>query len=149
MVNLRRSVKVTGVTFRTVATGLSSIAEEVATKRLQLVKDALTGVTRVVMLFNAENPGHLQVTRETVQASTQLGIQLETHGVRGASDLPEVFQAAARGRAQVLFVQDDVPITLLKRPILDQAARQSLPVFAQYREFAEAGALVTFAHVLA
>jgi len=42
-----------------------------------------------------------------------------------------------------------VPITLLKRPILDQAARQSLPVFAQYREFAEAGALVTFAHVLA
>ncbi len=63
-------------------TGLSSIAEEVATKRLQLVKDTLPGVTRVVMLFNAENPGHLQVTRETVQASTQLGIQLDTHGVR-------------------------------------------------------------------
>lgn len=125
-------------------TGLSSVAEEVATKRLELVKDTLPGVTRVVMLFNAENPGHLLVMRDTVRASTQLGLQLETHGVRGASDLPEVFQAAARGRAQALLVQDDVRITLLKRPILDQAARQSLPVFAQYREFAEVGALVTF-----
>jgi putative ABC transport system substrate-binding protein len=130
-------------------TGLSSIAEEVATKRLELVKDTLPGVTRVVMLFNVENPGHLLVMKDTVRASTQLGLQLETHGVRGASDLPEVFQAAARGRAQALLVQDDVPITLLKRPILDQAGRQSLPVFAQYREFAEAGALVTFAHALA
>jgi putative ABC transport system substrate-binding protein len=55
----------------------------------------------------------------------------------------------ARGRAQVLLVQDDVPITLLKQPIIDQAARQSLPIFAQYREFVEAGALVTFAHALA
>jgi ABC-type uncharacterized transport system substrate-binding protein len=63
--------------------------------------------------------------------------------VRSASDLPDVFQAAARGHAQALLVQDDVRVTLLKQAILDQAARQSLPVFAQYREFAEAGALVT------
>jgi putative ABC transport system substrate-binding protein len=111
--------------------------------------DTLPGVTRVVMLFNAENPGHLAVVKDTVRASTQLGLQLETHGVRGANDLAEVFQAAARGRAQALLVQDDVTVTLLKQPIVDQAARQSLPVFAQYREFAEVGALVTFAHALA
>jgi putative ABC transport system substrate-binding protein len=69
--------------------------------------------------------------------------------VRSASDLPEIFQAAARGRAQALLVQDDVRVTILKRAILDQAARRSLPVFAQYREFAEAGALVTFAAAIA
>jgi ABC-type uncharacterized transport system substrate-binding protein len=96
----------------------------------------------------AENPGHLAVVKDTVWASTQLGLQRETHGVRGANDLAEVFQAAVRGRAQALLVQDDVTITLLKRPIVDRAARQSLPVFAQYREFAEVGALVTFAHAL-
>jgi len=42
--------------------------------------DTLPGVTRVVMLFNAENPGHLAVVKDTVRASTQLGLQLETHG---------------------------------------------------------------------
>jgi putative ABC transport system substrate-binding protein len=130
-------------------TGLSSIAEEVAKKRLELVKDTLPRVSRVVMVFNPENPGHLQVVRDTVRASTQLGLQLQTHGVRGAGDLEEVFRAAGREHAEALLVQDDVPITLLKQLILDQAARQSLPVFAQYREFAEAGALVTFAHALA
>jgi putative ABC transport system substrate-binding protein len=130
-------------------TGLSSIAEEVATKRLELVKDTLPGVARVVMIYNADNPGHHQVMKDTVAASTQLGLQLHTHGVHGATDLPEIFQSAARWRAQALLVQDDVPITLLRRQIVDQAARQSLPIFAQYREFAEAGALLTFAHAIA
>ncbi len=130
-------------------TGVSSIAEELATKRLELVKDTLPGVSRVVMVYNPDNPGHLQVVKDTVQANSQLGLQLDIHGVRGASDLPEVFQAAARRRAQALLVQDDVRVTILKRAILEQAVRLSLPVFAQYREFAEAGALVTFAAAVA
>ena len=41
---------------------------------------------------------------------------------------------------------DDVRISLLKGPILDQAAIHALPVAAQYKEFAEAGALLAFAH---
>ena len=127
-------------------TGLSSIAEEVATKRLELLKQALPRVSRVAMLFNADNPGHLTVVRETERASTQLGLQLQTLGVRGPSDLPGAFEAAARGRAGALFVMDDVRISLLKVPILDQAAIHSLPVAAQYKEFAEAGALLAFAH---
>ncbi len=125
-------------------TGVSSIAEELATKRLELVKDTLPGVSRVVMVYNPDNPGHLQVVKDTVHANSQLGLQLDVHGVRGASDLPEVFQAAARGRAQALLVQDDVRVTILKQAILDQAARQSLPVFAQYR-----APLVTFATAVA
>jgi hypothetical protein len=56
------------------------------------------------MVYNPDNPGHLQVVRGTVQANTQMGLQLETHGARSASDLPEVFQAAVRTRAQVLLV---------------------------------------------
>ena len=76
-------------------TGLSSVAEELATKRLELIKDTLPKVTRILMLYNPDNPGHLQVVKDTVQANTQLGFRLDTHGVRSASDLPEIFQAAA------------------------------------------------------
>ena len=129
-------------------TGLSSISEELATKRLQMLKEVLPGVSRMAILFNAENPGHLTVVRETVGVSTQLGLELQTLGVRGASDLPGAFQAITRGRAGALFVMDDVAITLLRVPILNQAAMHSLPVAAQYKEFAEAGALFTFAHDL-
>ena len=129
-------------------TGLSSIAEEVSAKRLEILKQALPRVSRIAMLFNADNPGHLLVVRETERASTQLGLQLQTLGVRGPGDLPGAFQAVARGHAGALFVMDDVRITSLKVPILDQAAKHSLPVFAQYQEFAEAGALLTFAHKL-
>jgi putative ABC transport system substrate-binding protein len=129
-------------------TGLSSIAEEVSAKRLELLKETLPGVSRIALLFNPENPGHITVVSEAVRASTQLSLQLQTLGVRAASDLPEVFQAVARARAEALFVMDDVRITLLRVPILHQAAKLSLPVFAQYREFVEAGALIAFAHSL-
>ena len=130
-------------------TGLSSIAEEVAAKRLEMLKEVLPGVSRMAVLFNAENPGHIVVVRETERVSPQLGLQLQTLGVRGASDLPGAFQAATSGRAGALFVMDDVAITLLRVPILDQAAKHSLPVAAQYKEFAEAGALFTFSAELA
>ena len=130
-------------------TGLSSVAEEVAAKRLEILKEVLPGVSRVAVLFNAGNPGHLIVVRETERVGPQLGLQLHTLGVLGASDLPGVFQAATRGHAGALFVMDDVLITLLRVPILDHATKHSLPVFAQYKEFAEAGALLTLAHNLA
>jgi putative ABC transport system substrate-binding protein len=130
-------------------TGLSSVAAEVAAKRLEILKEVLPGVSRVAVLFNPGNPGHLRVVKETERVAPQLGLQLHTLGVRGASDLPEAFQAVTRGRARALFLMDDVLITLLKVPILDQATKHSLPVFAQYKELAEAGALLTFAHSVA
>jgi putative ABC transport system substrate-binding protein len=130
-------------------TGLSSIAAEVAAKRLEMLKEVLPRVSRVAVLWNLENPGHVHVVRELERVGPQLGLQLQTLGVRGASDLPGALQAATRGRAEALFVMDDVPITLLKVPILEEAAKHSLPVFAQYKEFAEAGALLTFAHNVA
>ena len=42
--------------------------------------DTLPGVTRVVMLFNAENPGHLAVVKDTVRASTQWASNLRPTG---------------------------------------------------------------------
>ena len=84
--------------------------------------------------------------RETERAGPQLGLQLHPLEVRGASDLPGPFTAATRGRAGALLVMDDVLISLLKVAILDQAAKHSRPVVANYKEFAEAGALITFAH---
>lgn len=106
-------------------TRLSSIADEVAAKRLELLKEVLPGVSRVAVLFNAENPGHLTLVGESVRASAQLGFNLQFFGLRGASDVSQAFRAAARGRAQALFLMDDVGITLLKGPILEQATKLS------------------------
>lgn len=127
-------------------TGLSSIPEELAAKRLELLKEILPGVSRVATIWNAGNPGHLQIVSAMELASPQLGLRLQSLPVRGPNEFVGAFQAATRGRAQALVVNDDVLITTHKAQILSLAAKHSLPVIAQFQEFAHAGALVTYGH---
>ena len=125
-------------------TGLSAITEELSAKRLQLLKEALPKAVRVAVVWNSGNPGVAIVVREMEVASTQLGMQLQVLPARGADDLPKAFEAITNGRADVLFVLDDVLITSHKRRVLDWATKNHLPVISLYREFSEAGALIAY-----
>jgi len=125
-------------------TGLSSITDEVAVKRLEFLKEILPGLSRVAALWNAGNPGARNVVRVIERAAPSLGLQLQLVPVRAPSDFDGAFEAAIGGRAEALFVVDDVLVTTHKVQFLSLAAKHSLPVVASYEEFAKAGALMTF-----
>ena len=125
-------------------TGLSSITDELAGKRLQLSREALPKAQRVAAVWNSGNPGLAITLREMQEVSPQLGLKLQELPVRSANDLPKVFEAITKGRADVVFVLDDVLITSHKQQIMDWATKSHLPVISIYREFAEAGALIAY-----
>lgn len=125
-------------------TGLSSITDEVAAKRLEFLKEILPALSRVAALWNAGNSGARNVVRVIELAAPQLGLQLQLIPVRDSNEFLGAFEAAVRGRAQALFVVDDVLITAHKVQFLKLAAKHALPVVASYKEFAEAGALMTY-----
>jgi putative ABC transport system substrate-binding protein len=125
-------------------TGLSSITDEVAVKRLEFLMEIFPGLSRVAAIWNAGNPGARNVVKVIEHAIPSLGLELQLIPVRAPSDFDGAFEAAAARRAQALFVVDDVLVTTHKARFLDLAAKYSIPVVASYREFAEAGALMTF-----
>ena len=125
-------------------TGLSFQPEETSVKRLHLLKEALPGVSRVAALWYTANPGPAITIRAIEPASVQLGIQLLRLPVKDPSDFPGAFQAAARGRANALFVIDDVFVTRYGIQILELAAKHALPVISQYKEFVELGGLIAY-----
>ena len=125
-------------------TGLTAMPQEMAVKRLDLMKELLPGLTRVAVIWNAANPGHPPILRDMNSVSERLGIELQSLSIRGVEDLAEAFEAVTRTRAGALLVIDDVLLTSHRRQILDFAAKRRLPVSAFFREFAEAGALVTY-----
>jgi len=125
-------------------TGLSFQPEETSLKRLQLLKEALPSVTRVAALWYEDNPGPGMTIRAIEPASAQLGLQLLKLPVRDPNDFLGVLQAAARGRADALFVVDDVFVTRHGTQIFEFAAKHSLPVTAQYKEFVKLGALMAY-----
>lgn len=125
-------------------TGLSLMHTELSAKRIQLLREILPGISRVVVLFNADNLGQTPQIAEMELASSQLGLEFLPLPVRGPSDFPGAFQAATRARAEALFVLDDSAVTKHRGQILKLAANHSLPVVSRYKDFAEAGGLIAY-----
>jgi putative ABC transport system substrate-binding protein len=125
-------------------TGLTTITTELSGKRLQLFKDVLPGISRIAVLWNSANPVATHVFREMEGASAQLGVQLYPMGVRSSSELEDAFKAAARARASALFVIEEGTLFPHRARILTLAAQYRLPAASQFRDFAEAGGLLSY-----
>ena len=94
-------------------TGLSFLGGgSLETKRIELLKEAVPGLTRVAILANPRTSldpdGAL--AREIGAAARSLGLETETFEVREPSDLPKAFAAMARARVGALLVRTDPQI---------------------------------------
>ena len=125
-------------------TGVTFIPNELGAKQLQLLKEILPQLSRVVALWNADNPGAAIQIREMEPSASRLGIELLRLPVRAPSEFVAVFEAAARGRAEAVFINDDAFMTRHRGQILELAAKHSLPVLTLYKDFVEAGGLIAY-----
>jgi len=125
-------------------TGLTTLGAELSPKRLELMKEALPGLSRVAYLWATGNPMVPQFFKEMKQAGPRLGIELQSLGVQKADDLPHALKAAAAKHAGALFVWEDALLQPHRVRILELAATHRLPTASQYREFAEAGGLLSY-----
>jgi putative tryptophan/tyrosine transport system substrate-binding protein len=125
-------------------TGLSNLSAELTAKRLQFVKDIVSGLSRVAVLWNAGNPISVLVMRHAEAAARDLALQLHSVEVRGPDDFDKALPAVLTGRAGALFLIDDPLMFTQRMRVTDFAVRNRLPATAFYKQFAEAGALMSF-----
>jgi putative tryptophan/tyrosine transport system substrate-binding protein len=125
-------------------TGLSYNNADLGPKRIQLLREILPAMSRLAVLSNVDNSGHTPQIPEMERACSDLGLKLQSLPVRGPSDFPAAFQAAARARAEALVVLDDTTFTRHRAQILKLAGAQRMPVVSRYRDFVEAGALIAY-----
>jgi putative ABC transport system substrate-binding protein len=132
-------------------TGLADISLELMPKRLELFKELVPGATRVAVLvlpgFFA--PDVIQgVLDDSKRASHTLGLRLETFEVRTSEDFDAVFARIRQWRAEGLTF---IPSPLFfhhRAQIAALAIKHRLPLFAEIRLLAEAGALLAYDHNL-
>jgi putative tryptophan/tyrosine transport system substrate-binding protein len=125
-------------------TGMSILTAEMSAKRVELLKEALPGLSRVGVLWSPANPGNALVVRELELSSRQLGIRFQFLGVQGPDEFRSAFEAATKGRVGALYVIDDVITTSHVARIVELAQRSRLPIISQYAEFAERGGLMAY-----
>ena len=125
-------------------TGLSLLNPEISGKRLELLKQCLPSISRVAALTNPDNPIHAVYWKETHTAAQTLGLQLQSIKTRAPEDFDEAFRAAARGRADALLAFDDALTIGYRARLIALAAKYRLPTMYGFREFPDAGGLLSY-----
>jgi putative ABC transport system substrate-binding protein len=128
-------------------TGLTLLAPELVPKRLQLLKEAVPGVSRVAALWHPAAHGERtmrDMVKDTEVAARTLGVQLQLLGVAGPNDFDMAFSAMTRERADALIVFAGPILYGEHRRIVDLAAKHRLPAIYAWREAVDSGGLMSY-----
>ena len=125
-------------------TGLSFMDPELAGKRLQLITEVVSRVSRVAVLWDAANPYPALVFKETQRAAQTLGIEVQSLEVRGPDDFAGAFEAAKQQHPDALINVGD-PLTMnVRKQITDFALANRLPAIYSLREYVAVGGLMSY-----
>jgi putative ABC transport system substrate-binding protein len=126
-------------------TGLATFASlEIIGKNLDLLKEAVPGISRVAVLWNPANPAHREVMPGVKTAARMSGVQLQPHEASGPNEFGRAFSAMVRERADALLVVSDAIFFGYRTRLVDLAARHPVPAMYGQSEFAEAGGLMSY-----
>ena len=133
-------------------TGSSFLAPDLIGKRLELLKRALPGISRVAALWH---PGDYvermekDMLTEANLAAGVLGLRLQVVEARGPEDFDRAFSDMTRARAGALTVLPSTMFIIERRRLVDLAAKNRLPAVYTWREFVDAGGLMAYGPNLA
>ena len=126
-------------------TGLSTLAPERGGKRLELLKEIVSGLSRVAVFGTSTEPSNAQMLKEIERDASALGIKLQYRDVLSLKDIENAFRAAAKERAGAVLWDVSGPISNPhRREIADFAVKSRLPVIYGRREPVEAGGLMSY-----
>jgi ABC-type uncharacterized transport system substrate-binding protein len=124
-------------------TGLSSQQSDLATKRLELLREVVPQLHRLGIFVNVENPVALLDTRELEQAAHTLGLEVAALDIRRAEDIAPAL-AAFKGRVDALYTYADL-LTITNRALINNLALdERLPTMHGIREFVITGGLMSY-----
>jgi putative tryptophan/tyrosine transport system substrate-binding protein len=124
--------------------GLTILTPEQSGKRLELLTEAVPGISRVAVLWDPASRWNTREVRVMEAVAPRLGVQLHLLAVRGPGAFAQAFEDATRAGAGALSVLIAPFITRNLRSIVDLALTHRLPTIFWMQQFAEAGGLMAY-----
>jgi len=125
-------------------TGLSTLAPELSTKQVELLKEIVPKLSRLAVLGTSTNPGTAQALKEIELAAGAFKVQPQYLDILDPKNIETAFGTAAKERADAVLVLGS-PVTYNQRTqIAELAVTSRLPVIHPNTEYVDAGGLVTY-----
>lgn len=126
-------------------TGLSSQAEELLPKRLELLSALVPKSSTVAVMVNANNTVHALGWQKLESAAQRLKMKIMKIEIRSSDGIAAGIETAARAHAGALFLMPDDPLFYNNRArIVELAAQYRLPDFYWASDYVDAGGLMSY-----
>jgi putative ABC transport system substrate-binding protein len=127
-------------------TGVTNLGTELSGKRLELLKEAVSKLARVAVLYDPAIPTGVPEVKEVLPvAARALGVTVRSWEVRDGDDFEKVFAAVNKERADGLYVLGRGPLMRAnEKRIVAFALKSRLPSMYEYRESVDVGGLMSY-----
>lgn len=122
-------------------TGLTVRNSQLASKRLELLKEMLPGLLRVAVLWD---PWVRNEVKELEIAAHSLGIQLQLVEVKAPYDFDAAFRSAKRNKAGAVMMLSSPQVYIRRAQLGALVLEHKLPADAPFRDLTEAGGLMSY-----
>jgi putative ABC transport system substrate-binding protein len=124
-------------------TGSSFLLPELTVKRVEFLKEAMPGVTRVAVLVNPANPVFPLLLNAMAPTAQSLGMELRAIEVRATNELEQAFASIAQWPAHALAVTEDAVFLTHAKRLAELAAARRVPTIG-FTAYTEAGGLMSY-----
>jgi putative ABC transport system substrate-binding protein len=123
-------------------TGLTLIYDDLAGKMLDLLKEAVPGMSRIAVLWN---PNHADPEfRETRRVAASRNVELQSLEIRQSADFDVAFKAAIDQRAEGLIVVSSRLLLVQRQKILAFAQSSNIATIGSWGDWARDGLFLTY-----
>jgi putative ABC transport system substrate-binding protein len=131
-------------------TGITNLGTDLGGKRLELLKEAVSKVARVAVLYDPTSPGTTREVKEDLPAAARaLRLTIQPWEVRAVDDFDRVFAAMGKQRSDGLYVTQGRLMNSSQKRIAGFALKSRLPSVYTLREYVDAGGLMYYGADLA
>ena len=125
-------------------TGLTLMNDELAIKRIEILKETVPGISRVAVLWSTSNPTYARMIEKIKAAAPLIRLQVEVVKVASPERLEQALSEVKKSHADSMFVFEDPVFRANAARIIEFVAKNRLPTVYGGSEFVHAGGLMAY-----
>jgi putative ABC transport system substrate-binding protein len=125
-------------------TGLTLMLDELAIKRLEILKETVPRISRVAVLWSTSNPTQAPLIEKIKAAAPPIKLQVEVVKVASPEQLDQALYEVKKSHADAMFVFEDPVFRANSARIVEFAAKNRLPTVYGGSEFVHGGGLMSY-----
>lgn len=126
------------------ATGVTMLAVELGSKRLELLKHIVTAPSVIGALINPDSPGAEIQSRDLLEAADKLGVKLQIVEATSVQDIVSAFAELRKMPAGGVWIGADPLFNSQSQLLATLSVAARIPAIYQFRDFTSSGGLMSY-----